>query len=107
MLTRARQPHADILRVERFGISRGIVDEVMQLVPVGARHKGCQLDHRLVVFPRYQESNEVVAERLALFPAREEGIKCSAELINRLGGRSHLFARSGHRNTSNPKQNTR
>lgn len=104
---RVRLPQLQPLTIDRLGIPRSIMHEMLQLLPIGTRDEGCQLDPRLVVLPWQQQSNELVAERLPLLPAWEEGIKGSTELINRLGGRSRRFARGGHRNTSHPKQNPR
>jgi hypothetical protein len=49
--------------------------EVMQPLALGKRNQGCQLDQRLVVFSRQQESNEIVAEGLPLLPPSEQPIK--------------------------------
>ncbi len=51
--------------VERLGVPGRIVQEVVQRLPVGARHDRRQLHQRLVVLARQQQPDQVVAEARA------------------------------------------
>lgn len=99
-------PQLQTPAVDRLGVPRGSMHEVMHLLSVGARHQGRQRDHRLVVFPRQEQSNELGAEGLPPLPSSEQYIKGRTELLNRLGGRGRRLARSGHGKTSITEQNT-
>jgi hypothetical protein len=48
---------------------------VVQRLPVGSRHDGCQLHHGLVVLTRQEQADEVVAQGGALLDAREQLVK--------------------------------
>ena len=98
-------PELQALAIDGLGIPRRIMHEVMQPLALGPRNEGRQLDQRLVVLSRQQESNEIVTEGLPLLPSREQRIKTGTELINRLGGRSRRLAGSGHQNASSLEQN--
>jgi hypothetical protein len=104
---RVRLPQFQALAIDRLGIPRSIMQEVMQPLALGPRKESRQLDQRQVRFTRQQESNELVAEGLPLLPSSEQHIEAGTKLINCLGGWRRRLARSGHQNISSLEENAR
>src|SRR5260370_30916079 len=63
-----RQPTA----IERLGIPRRVMQEVVQALPVGARYDRAQLDQGLIVLARQEQPNQVLAQRRAFLVAGQE-----------------------------------
>ena len=87
-----RQPTA----IERLGIPRGIMQEMVQALPVGARYDRAQLDQGLIMLARQEQPNEVLAQRRAFLVAGQEVVEVGTELIGRLGGGVGRFTGRGH-----------
>jgi hypothetical protein len=76
------------------------MQEVVQRLASGAGHNGRQLDDGLVVLPRQQQPNQVLAHGFPFLGAPEEVVEGAAELVDRLGGRRNGFAGGRHGRTS-------
>src|SRR5690348_13982935 len=95
-----RLPQLQPPPLERLGVPGRVMHKVVQRLPARTGYDRRQLDERLVVLPRQEQANEVLAQRRALLIAGEEVVALGAELVDRLGGGGGRFARGGHRSTS-------
>src|SRR5262249_18791007 len=88
--------------VERLGIPGGVMQKVVERLPVGSGHDGGEFDERLVVLARQQQPNQVLAQRSSFLVAGEEVVKRRAKRVNRLRRAGGGLPRSAHRTGSSP-----
>lgn len=89
-------PERKPVLVEGVGIPRRIMQEVVELLPIPAGHQGGEDRHRLVVLPRQEQADQVVAEGLPSGAAIKEIIELSAEGIDGIRGGNGRLARRCH-----------
>jgi hypothetical protein len=70
--------------------------EMMQRLSVGSRHDRPQFDERLIVLARQEQTDEILAQRGALFVAGEQIVEGGTKLVDRLSGRCGRLALGSH-----------
>ncbi len=97
---RMRLPVLESSPIERLGVPRRIVQEVMQRLPIGSGHDAGEFDERLVMLARQQQPDQVLPQRASFLITGEEVVKGGTKLVDRLGGRWRGLPRSAHRTGS-------
>ena len=89
-------PELEPALVERLAVPGGVMEQVVQGLPARSRDDAGKRHQRLVVFARQQQTNQVLAQRLACFVAGEQLIAVGTQLVDRLARRRRGFAWSRH-----------
>ena len=93
---RMRPPEGQPARIEGGSVPGGVVQEVMELLPVAPRNQGGEHGHGLVVVSGQEQAHQIVPKGLACGQPIEEIIELGTEDVNRVSGRDGGFAGRRH-----------